>query len=1595
MGLNYYIGNRKEDQTKSLFTTAEKIDLFEEGKIMYKGKLVDAENIEAIFNDIVNTFTVPATKKNNRIFKNWFQIGVKDGLNPNIRVDSYIEYNTLPFRSGKTQLEEIRNKDGMLNSYGITFYGEITGLEDLFTLKRINEDTGLEESTGELSKLKDLDFSKYNFTYDERNIVALLTSPGLVLTETLNTVPTLIMPMIIPTDRLIEYNTGSTEDAKDITLDEGRLFLEDLRPAIRQTAIIEAIEEQYGITFSRDFIDTTDFTTLYTWLNRNEDGSNVFKWEALETSRDLGDEFLTFDFYNIFLKFNGGNLANETGVTSPNESYEINFEYKFWYKFPNETFFRIRLVNREGVVLNTSEITQGRGTTNPQIGNNGFFELVFNTQFQMIPNSEDEIDQAFQIEIQINDEMNEADGNQYYADMITTWKLADTSGTGTQIDDASALGGVRSILEILPTFTIARNMPDITVLGYLKNLIKEFKLIIRPISTTEFRLQNINDYYAEGNVIDITKYSDVNTEESVIYKNNKLISYNYAVEEDSALQEQFKIANDRYRGNAIKNFDVDNKKTTSIELTTEVPFFVRLLDSDTNRKTNINIALYNSQDSDGGVSKIYPENMLSFYYNGITPITNSDTIIPIKIDLLPRATETSGGGKTETNIIDILSVPICDSSNNYVVSQVTNNLDFSDTTVNGWHNVNLTKNIYNKNHLPWITNLLNPDSRITTVESVLQPNDINKIELNTQIIYKNNRYSIEDFEIDLITNETKFRLFPDFNNKYLISDTSINQTEFFFNADGGFSNIVIRTSEIIGDVTTDQSWIDISPLDGNRRVFNIPFFIKTNYKDTERNGIINITIGEETYVIDINQSKRIGSLGNTQLTISPDRGDFQSNLQQFEINVSSNGFWTIGDLPDEITLISDSIGFGNDVITLEIEENNTRDAISGTFIIFPLTEQSFSTYTYEQAGVDYIEVESTLINIGSASGFFSLQVNTNSSTNPVVTIEESFITLVNTSSNIDGYSYTFTVTENQSTTSDRDSEISFRIGADASSYLFSTTLVNQSKGVADITVIPSNVNLSFESQTYEFEVAANVAWEVSSNANWININTTSGNGNSTTVSITLLLSSFTERQAEVIVENSEFSISDTLQVTQASFSPGNPPNRPSTPITTITYLDDGDRIDLSWVDYVVLYDGIVIEYEVYRIDDGNRILIGTTETNLFTDFDFVGGDNRRYVVIAKVLYNQGTSSTDIRTSPESFPSINIPVDRKVILRPNFVNVSEESGSDTLQVISNTSWNITSNLFVSIPPEDNSGNGNKEVSFLYDDNIEFSRSANVTLNSNVGINSDLTLISQARFIPFISLSPNTIDFIETNPVNKSVSVESNSTWIVGEIPSWFTIGNGFGDGNGAFTIIPTTNSTGQTRSWILKVVANGNSNGNTTNDSIKVSQIGVQEQLTIIPEIKEINSNSQTYNITIESNGSWNLNIDAAYPWLTASEFSGTGNTNVLVSAGGNIGSVLREGIIDITTSDVSKTHTCRQAPILVGDLYEYIVSKGSTESSACSIGTNFTVYSENSSFAGSQTLYEDAFGNDTVDADFYSKGGIFIQTDSSGENIVSGLCSNF
>ena len=134
-----------------------------------------------------------------------------------------------------------------------------------------------------------LELNDYNTDYNYSTIVLKLAAGAN---------DNLIVPLITHTDRL-EYNGSNSAAISDVngnlyfnpTFNNNGVDYKQLKYALRLSAIIDAIQTQYPITFSNDFFNNTsntEFENLFMWLHRKK--GNVTPAEDVEIIWTTVDE---------------------------------------------------------------------------------------------------------------------------------------------------------------------------------------------------------------------------------------------------------------------------------------------------------------------------------------------------------------------------------------------------------------------------------------------------------------------------------------------------------------------------------------------------------------------------------------------------------------------------------------------------------------------------------------------------------------------------------------------------------------------------------------------------------------------------------------------------------------------------------------------------------------------------------------------------------------------------------------------------------------------------------------------------------------------------------------------------------------------------------------------------------------------------------------------------------------------------------------------------------------------------------------------------------------------------------------------------------
>lgn len=232
--------------------TYQRADLFSDESISITQVIQDVKDVSKIFTDFTKTFTIPATSSINKLFKHYYNYDIDNGFDARIKIDAYIEIDSVRFNSGKVKLEGVDLKDNKPYAYRITYFGNTVNLKDL-----IGED-----------KLNALDLSAYNLTYNNTTVLSKL--------QVNPTSTDIVAPFISHTNRYFyDSSTGHSNDVRNLYYDTVAghahgLLWSDLKYAIRLNSVIQAIGTKYGLTFSNDFFNSSnlDYYNLFLWLHR-------------------------------------------------------------------------------------------------------------------------------------------------------------------------------------------------------------------------------------------------------------------------------------------------------------------------------------------------------------------------------------------------------------------------------------------------------------------------------------------------------------------------------------------------------------------------------------------------------------------------------------------------------------------------------------------------------------------------------------------------------------------------------------------------------------------------------------------------------------------------------------------------------------------------------------------------------------------------------------------------------------------------------------------------------------------------------------------------------------------------------------------------------------------------------------------------------------------------------------------------------------------------------------------------------------------------------------------------------------------------------
>lgn len=552
-------------RTVQVYVNGEILDLFNDEKISVTSSVQNIQDISKVYTDFSQTFTVPASKQNNKIFGHYYNNDLEEFVAKE-RQTARIEINYTPFRRGKVQLEGAEIVNGEAQNYRLTFYGEVVTLKDLFSDY----------------KLKDLNYN-LQFERNGANVIDTIT----------NTNDLDIRFPLISSEVLWQYGTSGVGDISNSTqsIDFSKLF-----PAVKVAKVFEAIEDTFGITFNGNFLNDERFTKLFTWW-KNEDNA-VFN-NAVDLDFDLSVGVpTTYSLYPVVNSLSQVNIQfiDQFAFTPLPSDYFTSFgtgEHSVQIVVSNTSSTVDYWIDtyKNGTVIN-SHLANGN-TTFSSLDLGVYIPNVFGLndvyEFRLRSLS------VFTFDFQIN----------------YTFRLPYVSTSGTSFytfQDYTFSDTVSSVsLPDLIDFNLTA--PDITVSDYFAGVLKMFNLTCYPLTNEfNFQIEPLDEWYKLGDEVNITEFVDVSSikvDRPKLYKN---IEFKYQDSKSFMNQEYLQINNRRF--GSLSNFFGYDGGDFKIELPFETLHF--------NKFDNTNIQVGYSLDKAPSNTPYVPKPVMLYLYENQT-----------------------------------------------------------------------------------------------------------------------------------------------------------------------------------------------------------------------------------------------------------------------------------------------------------------------------------------------------------------------------------------------------------------------------------------------------------------------------------------------------------------------------------------------------------------------------------------------------------------------------------------------------------------------------------------------------------------------------------------------------------------------------------------------------------------------------------------------------------------------------------------------------------------------------------------------------------------------------------------------------------------
>ena len=441
-------------------TAAPVLDMFGDEGISIKSVVKDMNDPKKLFTDYSRSFTVPASKKNNRIFKHYYNIDITNGLDSRELVPARLLMNNATYKVGNIRVEGVRMSKGLPLSYKITFIGKLSELS-----RKIGQD-----------RLSSLNLSKYNISsFDIKSEMTNLVERDIMF------------PLSSRKERLVYNSTTRSlgiENVRNIAYidstpaDDYGLIEKDVVGAMSVGTLLDEIELKYGFNFTGAM--TNEYVReLRLWLHQTDkERSGELLFDTVDDITWRSSSITAFTRNNYSLQFN-------EPLGTPNTVGHLR--YILYVKGIWTGDATIKMFRNGSQVASSSISDQFTSFIMPDGSNGDVYTFTVESATAVSADVEIEV---------LESEYHLAEGAYAYEGYYTKniYPL-----------DATATVG------LVDTYVVNEHMPKMKVIDFLSSLFKMFNIVAEVDNTLNISTKHYDHFMSEGELKDVTQYVEIDS----------------------------------------------------------------------------------------------------------------------------------------------------------------------------------------------------------------------------------------------------------------------------------------------------------------------------------------------------------------------------------------------------------------------------------------------------------------------------------------------------------------------------------------------------------------------------------------------------------------------------------------------------------------------------------------------------------------------------------------------------------------------------------------------------------------------------------------------------------------------------------------------------------------------------------------------------------------------------------------------------------------------------------------------------------------------------------------------------------------------------